>query len=90
MAFITVCSRGFGGQSVVGKCRPPAQDRNGQPDADCVRVFDTTDFHECPVCAAWTGFTLPSALALVLFAYGAGALNGPIGIGLLHGLTAPL
>jgi chromate transporter len=36
--------------------------------------------------AAWTGFTLPSAIALVLFAYGAGALNGPVGSGLLHGL----
>lgn len=36
--------------------------------------------------AAWVGFTLPSAAALVLFAYGAGALNGPIGNGLLHGL----
>ena len=36
--------------------------------------------------AAWTGFTLPSALALVLFAYGASALQGPIGAGLLHGL----
>ena len=36
--------------------------------------------------AAWTGFTLPSAIVLVLFAYGAGALGGPIGIGLLHGL----
>ena len=36
--------------------------------------------------AAWTGFTLPSAIALVLFAYGAGALDGPTGIGLLHGL----
>jgi chromate transporter len=36
--------------------------------------------------AAWTGFTLPSALALVLFAYGAGELGGPAGIGLLHGL----
>jgi chromate transporter len=36
--------------------------------------------------AAWTGFTLPSAIALVLFAYGAGELGGPIGIGLLHGL----
>src|SRR5215469_28609 len=33
--------------------------------------------------AAWTGFTLPSAAALVLFAYGAGALSGPAGIGLL-------
>ncbi|HEY2534852.1 MAG TPA: chromate efflux transporter [Xanthobacteraceae bacterium] len=36
--------------------------------------------------AAWTGFTLPSAVILVLFAYGAGALGGPIGAGLLHGL----
>ena len=36
--------------------------------------------------AAWAGFTLPSALALVLFAYGAGALSGPAGVGLLHGL----
>jgi chromate transporter len=37
--------------------------------------------------AAWTGFTLPSAIALVLFGYGAHALAGPVGIGLLHGLT---
>ncbi len=36
--------------------------------------------------AAWSGFTLPSAIALVLFAYGAGALGGRIGLGLLHGL----
>jgi chromate transporter len=36
--------------------------------------------------AAWLGFTLPSAIALILFAYGAGALGGPIGQGLLHGL----
>ena len=36
--------------------------------------------------AAWTGFTLPSAIALVLFAYGASALGGPVGTGLLHGL----
>lgn len=36
--------------------------------------------------AAWAGFTLPSALILVLFAYGAGALSGPAGAGLLHGL----
>ena len=36
--------------------------------------------------AAWTGFTLPSAIVLVLFAYGAGALSGPVGAGLLHGL----
>jgi chromate transporter len=36
--------------------------------------------------AAWTGFTMPSAIALVIFAYGANALNGPIGVGLSHGL----
>jgi chromate transporter len=36
--------------------------------------------------AAWTGFTLPSAIALVLFAYGASALGGPVGTGLVHGL----
>jgi len=36
--------------------------------------------------AAWIGFTLPSAIALVLFAYSAGELSGPIGDGLLHGL----
>ncbi|HEY2243352.1 MAG: chromate efflux transporter [Xanthobacteraceae bacterium] len=36
--------------------------------------------------AAWTGFTLPSAILLVLFAYGAGNLHGAIGRGLLHGL----
>ena len=36
--------------------------------------------------AAWSAFTLPSALVLVLFAYGAGALEGKLGAGLLHGL----
>src|SRR5689334_25235583 len=36
--------------------------------------------------AAWVGFTLPSAIVLVLFAYGASALEGRIGLGLLHGL----
>ena len=36
--------------------------------------------------AAWAGFTLPSAVALTLFAYGVGALTGPTGAGLLHGL----
>jgi chromate transporter len=36
--------------------------------------------------AAWTGFTLPSAIALVLFAFGAASLGGPLGTGLLHGL----
>jgi chromate transporter len=36
--------------------------------------------------AAWTGFTLPSALAMVLFAYGVGALGDVAGSGWLHGL----
>ncbi len=36
--------------------------------------------------AAWTGFTLPSAILLVAFAYAAGALSGAIGAGLLRGL----
>src|SRR5665213_2239663 len=36
--------------------------------------------------AAWIAFTLPSAIMLILFAYGANALQGPIGTGLLHGL----
>lgn len=36
--------------------------------------------------AAWLGFTLPSAIALVLFAFGASLLEGPTGIALLHGL----
>jgi chromate transporter len=36
--------------------------------------------------AAWTGFTLLSAIALVLFAWGASALGGPAGTGLVHGL----
>ena len=37
--------------------------------------------------AAWVGFTLPSALLLVLFAYGAGSMAGsPLGQGVLHGL----
>src|SRR5581483_1038405 len=37
--------------------------------------------------AAWVGFTLPSAIALVCFAYGANALLGTLaGQGVLHGL----
>ncbi len=36
--------------------------------------------------AAWIGFTLPSAAALVLFAKGVGGLTGPGAAGLLHGL----
>jgi len=36
--------------------------------------------------AAWTGFTLPSAILLLAFAYGAGMLVGPLGSGMIHGL----
>ncbi|HUL46875.1 MAG TPA: chromate efflux transporter [Steroidobacteraceae bacterium] len=36
--------------------------------------------------AAWLGFTLPSAAALVAFAFGARFLGGAGGAGLLHGL----
>lgn len=36
--------------------------------------------------AAWTGFTLPSAILITAFAFGAAALAGPIGAGVLHGL----
>jgi chromate transporter len=36
--------------------------------------------------AAWTGFTLPSALALVVFAYGLSASGDALGSGWLHGL----
>lgn len=36
--------------------------------------------------AAWTAFTLPSALLLILFAYGASWFEGEVGAGILHGL----
>ena len=36
--------------------------------------------------AAWLGFTLPSAVAMVLFAQGAAASTGPLSAGMLHGL----
>ncbi len=36
--------------------------------------------------AAWTGFTLPSALLMTLFAFGASSLGGPVGGGVLRGL----
>jgi chromate transporter len=36
--------------------------------------------------AAWTGFTLPSALFLFAFAYGASIFSGPVGSGVIHGL----
>ncbi len=35
---------------------------------------------------SWVGFTLPSAIALVFFAYGVDALGGALGGGWLHGL----
>ena len=35
---------------------------------------------------AWLGFTLPSAVAMVLFARGAAVLTGPLSAGMLHGL----
>jgi chromate transporter len=35
---------------------------------------------------AWAGFTSPSAIALVLFAYGMGAFGDALGSGWLHGL----
>src|SRR3954451_5777778 len=37
--------------------------------------------------AAWTGFTMPSAVLMVLFAFGAGTIaDSPLGAGVLHGL----
>ncbi len=36
--------------------------------------------------AAWTGFTLPSAVVMVLFAFAAGRIEGPAATGALHGL----
>jgi chromate transporter len=36
--------------------------------------------------AAWTAFTLPSAMALMLFAIGATLLDGPVAVGIVHGL----
>ena len=36
--------------------------------------------------AAWVAFTLPSAVLMVAFAYGAAALDGPVGAALIHGL----
>src|ERR1700688_3022306 len=33
--------------------------------------------------AAWAGFTLPSAILLTAFAFGAGALGGPAGEGVI-------
>jgi chromate transporter len=35
---------------------------------------------------AWTGFTLPSAIAMTAFAYGGSELDGPLGRGVIHGL----
>jgi chromate transporter len=36
--------------------------------------------------AAWTAFTLPSAILLLAFAWGAANFSGPIGQGIIHGL----
>jgi chromate transporter len=36
--------------------------------------------------AAWTGFTLPSAVLMTAFAFGAPAMGGPLGDGVIHGL----
>ena len=36
--------------------------------------------------AAWVGFTLPSAVLMTAFAFGAGAMKGPLADGLIHGL----
>src|ERR1700724_3937 len=36
--------------------------------------------------AAWAAFTLPSALLLLAFAYGASLFTGPTGSGVIHGL----
>jgi chromate transporter len=36
--------------------------------------------------AAWIGFTLPSAMLMLLFAAGVGSLGGVLGRGMLHGL----
>jgi chromate transporter len=36
--------------------------------------------------AAWLGFTMPSAIALILFGYGVGAWHGLLNAGWLHGL----
>ncbi|WP_083006433.1 chromate efflux transporter [Halomonas sp. GT] len=35
---------------------------------------------------AWLAFTLPSAIVLALFAFGAAVLDGPIASGIIHGL----
>ena len=36
--------------------------------------------------AAWLGFTLPSAVALFLFAVSSGSFSGPVAQGIIHGL----
>ena len=42
--------------------------------------------HYAGALAAWTGFTLPSAMAMILFGYGIDALGDAAGSGWLHGL----
>ena len=36
--------------------------------------------------AAWTGFTTPSAVLMIAFAYGAAAMTGRLALGAIHGL----
>lgn len=36
--------------------------------------------------AAWAGFTLPSAVLMLLFAFSASSFDGPIGLAAIHGL----
>ena len=36
--------------------------------------------------AAWTGFTLPSALLMLVFASASAALSAPVGVAIVHGL----
>jgi chromate transporter len=36
--------------------------------------------------AAWTGFTTPSAILMIAFAYGAALMSGPLAQGAIHGL----
>ena len=47
-------------------------------------VTDTTEENRAFI--AWAGFTLPSAIALVFFAYGIGTLGDALGSGWPHGL----
>jgi chromate transporter len=67
---------------LVGLC----QFLPGPASSQVAFALGLTRAHYLGGLAAWSAFTLPSAVALVLFAYGAHAMGGPIGSGLLHGL----